>query len=103
MPNLHNSAIGRYRTYGLFGGTLLGSVFGVLVSGPNFFVWSPGQSVAVVAALAIGMAAIGYVFVGLVVGGFAASGASVGGQGEMSGTVGGGDAVDGIGGGGGGD
>ena len=104
--NLRNSpapanAIGRYKTYGLFGGAALGSVVGVLVSGPNFFVWSPAQSVGVIVGLAVGMAVIGYLFIGLVVGGFAGGGAAEGENGEMSGSVGGGYSGDGAEGGGG--
>lgn len=95
------SAIGRYRACGLFGGATLGSVIGVLVSGPNFFVWSPAQSVGVIAGMAAGLAAIGYFFVGLVVGGFTGGVGSAEGQGETSGSVGG--AGDGADGGGGGD
>jgi hypothetical protein len=95
------NTIGRYKTYGLFGGAALGSVVGVLVSGPNFFVWSPAQSVGVIVGLAVGVGVIGYLFIGLVVGGFAGGDASAGGNGEMSGSVGGGVAGDGAEGGGG--
>ena len=81
---------GRYKTYGLFGGAVLGSVVGVLASGPNFLVWSPAQSVGVIAGLAVGMAATGYLFIGLIFGGMAGAGASEGENGDMSDSVGGG-------------
>lgn len=95
-PQAPANAIGRYKTYGLFGGAALGSVVGVLMSGPNFFVWAPAQSVGLIGGLAVGMGLIGYLFVGLVVGGFAGGG----GQGEISGSGGGGNAGDGAAGGG---
>lgn len=104
--NFRNSqatgAISRCKAYGLFGGAALGSIVGVIVSGPNFFVWSPFQSVGVIAGLAAGMAMIGYLFIGLVVGGFAGGGASDGEE-VMSGSVDGGIAGGGADGGGGGD
>ena len=87
--------IGRFRTYGLFGGAALGGVVGVLVSGSNFFVWSPAKSIGVIAGLAIGAAAIGYLLVGLAAGGLAGSDASVWGHGEKSGFVGGSEFADG--------
>ncbi|WP_298209764.1 hypothetical protein [Acidovorax sp.] len=97
------NTVGRYKIYGLFGGGVLGSVIGVLASGPNFFVWSPAQSIGVVAGLTMGMAVIGYFFAGLVVGDSAGDGASAEGQKEMNSTVGGGSAADGADGGGVGD
>lgn len=102
-PHAAATAIDRYKTYGLFGGGALGGVIGALVSGPNFFVWSPAQSVGAIVGLAMGMAVLCYFFVELVVGGFAGSGASTGGQGEMNGSVDGGSAADGADGGSGGD
>ena len=89
------NAIGGFQTYGLFGGAALGGVVGVLVSGPNFFVWSPVQSIGVIAGFTIGAAAIGYLFVGLAAGGFAGSDASAWGHGEKSGFVGGSEFADG--------
>lgn len=86
---------GRYQTYGLFGGAALGGVVGVLVSGPNFFVWTLAQSIGVIAGSVIGAAAIGYLFVGLAVGGLAGSDPSAGGHEETSGFVGGGGSADG--------
>lgn len=82
-----SNTISRFRTYGLFGGAALGGVVGVLVSGPNFFVWSPAQSIGIIAGLAIGAATIGYLFVGLAAGGLAGSEASAGGHGGTSGFV----------------
>ena len=89
------NTIDKYQTYGLFGGAALGGVVGVLVSGPNFFVWTPAQSIGVIAGFAIAAAAIGYLLAGLAVGGLAGSHASAGGHGDTSGFVGGGGSADG--------
>lgn len=95
-----NSAVGRYRSYGLFGGAALGGVSGVLVSGPNFFVWSVAQSVGAIVGLAAAVALIGWLFAGLVVGGLVAGGTWAGTQDNASSSDVGGE---GVGGGGSGD
>lgn len=101
-PQASENATGRYKSYGLFGGAAFGGFAGILVSGPNFYVWPVAQSVGVIAGLAVGMSMIGYLFFGLVIGGFAGGDASAKGQVEIGGSVGGGFASDGADGGGGG-
>ena len=96
------NAVRRYTTYGLFGGGAFGGVVGVLLSGPNFFVWSLAQSAGVITGLAVGVALVGYLFVGLLVGGLAAGGVSSEELGEIGGSLAGASAADGADGGGGG-
>lgn len=98
-PRTSSAAFSRHKTYGLFGGAALGSVFGVLMSGPNFFVWSPLKSLGVIAGCAVGVALIGYFFIGLIVGGFAGDGAWADESGSRSGSDASGVTGDGSGGG----
>ena len=98
------NAVGQYKTYGFFGGAAFGGVAGILVSGPNFYVWPASQSVGVIAGLTVGMAIIGYLFFGFIIGGSAGSHASVEGQAEIGSSESGGFAGNGAeGSGGGGD
>jgi hypothetical protein len=50
----------RYKQYGLVGGIALGLLLGVLLSGPHFFEWSFGLSLAVISGCMAGCAAMGW-------------------------------------------
>jgi hypothetical protein len=58
----------RYARYGIFGGFGIGAIIGVLVSGPHFYEWSSGLSLAVIFGSAVAVAAIGW-FASSIVGG----------------------------------
>jgi len=67
----------RYAGYTVSGGLAIGLFMGVLLSGPHFFVWPVGQSLAVVFGCAAICAGVGWVFavgsgVGALTGGIAA-------------------------------
>lgn len=52
----------RYAAYGLLGGLAIGLLMGVVLSGPHFFEWPVGQSLAVVFGSAAICAGIGWAF-----------------------------------------
>ena len=56
----------RYARNGLFAGSLVGLLVGVLVSGPNFYVWAVSRSLMVVFASVLLGAVVGRLAVGLV-------------------------------------
>ncbi|MES2943378.1 MAG: hypothetical protein V4772_10960 [Pseudomonadota bacterium] len=66
-----NPVLRKYREYGLFGGFVLGTLVGILSSGPHFHEWSVGQSLAVVCASAVGIALLGCLGLPMVMGAMA--------------------------------
>jgi hypothetical protein len=77
-----------YRVYGLLGGAALGLVFGVLISGPQFYHWPVVASLSVISACAAGGALFGWCFLDIIVGGLAGATYAIGDEPKGDGVVG---------------
>lgn len=65
----------KYERYGLLGGLAVGLFIGVLISGPHFYEWPAGLSLAVIFGCAAGSAGIGWLAPAIAVGSLAGGGA----------------------------
>ena len=84
----------RYKGYGRLGGGALGSIVGVMISGPHFLEWAAVSSLGVIVGGGVLGALLGWLAVGIATGSLAGGSAGTGdygGGGDHGGGDGGGD------------